>query len=193
MDVQVLYRFPITAPKRELPRAWLFQEGSDGILVVAYISNKVQLSPFSCSLSFLLLDLKSKTILKEVTTSYPLTDIEALHLAYDPTTMTWVIADLEFQDATGSYHIVVRILHDESGQPVLTDPIFDEPARDMAPIGPILALHASNNSCRLMYRKSDIDCSSTPEKICLERIDIATQQAEQSIEGYAESALLYQI
>ena len=85
-----------------------------------------------------------------------------------------------------------RILHNESGQLVLTDPIFDEPANDMAPIGPILALQASNNSCKLMYRKSDIDRSSTPE-ICLERIDVATQQAEQSIEECAESALLCQI
>jgi hypothetical protein len=191
MNVQMLYRFPVTAEKGKLPHAWFLLEKSNRLAVV-YVSDKVRTDPCSCSLSFLLLDPHTGSVLKEVTVHYPLTDIEALHLAYDVATAVWVISFLEYHQMTRSFHLVVRLVReDEYGKLVLSEPIFDDQANDMAGIGPLYVLQADHSRARLLYQKADIDYSSTPE-IRLQQLDLTTLQAELSIEYCAESVLICQ-
>ncbi len=189
MNVQVLYRFPVSALQRRLPRSWLVQEGSGGLLAVAYVSDRVPTTPFSCSLSWHLFDMATRSLVKEGRAPHLLTDIDVLHLAYDAPIATWIVGSLEFRDDTSSFHAVVRLLReDENGQAVLSAPIFDDPANEMAPIGPIYALQASGKRCTLLYSKPDLDCVSTPE-ICLGQIDLTTGHVEHSIKDGADSAL----
>jgi len=189
MTVQVLYRFPVSALQRELPCSWLLQEGNGGLLAVACCGNLVSTAPFTGTLSWYLLDIATRSLVKEARAPHLLTDIDALHLAHDAPTATWVVGSLEFLDDTFSSHALVRLIReDENGQAMLSAPLFDDPANDMAPIGPIFALQASGKRCTLLYSKPDIDCVSTPA-ICLGQIDLTTGHVEQSIIAYADSAL----
>lgn len=189
MTGQVLYRFPVSALQRKLPRSWLLQEGNGRLLAVACYGNLVSTAPFTGALSWYLLDIETHSLVKEARAPHLLTDLKALHLAYDAPTATWVVGSLEFLDDTASFEAVVRLIReDENGQPMLSAPLFDDPANAMAPIGPVFALQASGKRCTLLYRKPDLDCVSTPA-ICLSQIDLTTGHVEQSIKDNADSAL----
>ena len=189
MEIHSLYTFPVTAPKKELPRAWLLQEGNGGLLALVCYGNLASTEPFTGTLSWYLLDIETRSLLKEARSPHLLNDLEALHLAYDASTATWIVGSLEFLEDTAWFEAVVRLIReDENGQTMLSAPIFHEPANDMAPIGPIFALQASGERYTLLYRKPDLDCVSTPA-ICLGQIDMTTGHIEQSIKDYADSAL----
>ena len=151
MNVQVLYRFPVSALQRELPRSWLLQEGNGRLLALACYGNLVSTASFTGALSWYLLDIETRSLVKEARAPHLLTDLKALHLAYNAPTATWVVGSLEFLDDTASFEAVVRLIReDENGQPMLSAPLFDDPANVMAPIGPIFALQA---------RASAVHCS----------------------------------
>ncbi len=190
MKGQVLYRFPVSALQRRLPRSWLLQEGNGGLLALACYGNLVSTAPFTGTLSWYLLDIETGSLLKEARSPHLLNNLDALHLAYDASTATWLVGSLEFLEETTSFEVVVRLIGEaENGQTLLSAPIFHDPANDMAPIGPILAVQASGQHYTLLYRKPDIDCVSTPA-ICLGQIDMTTGHVEQSIKDYADSALV---
>ena len=192
MDVSVLYSFAATAPGRELPCAWLPHQGAGGLLAVAYAPDQAAAAVFSRSLSLLLLDLKTRSMVSEVLPPAPVPGIEALHLAYNDETATWVVGSVEFWQETSAYHVVLRsISRDEDGRGVLSEPFFNEQANDMAPIGPIFILTSRGSACTCLYRKSALDSIATPE-LRLERFDLITKQAEQTILDHAESALVCQ-
>ena len=139
------------------------QEGNGGLLALVCYGNLVSTESFTGTLSWYLLDIETRSLLKEAKSPHLLTDLEALHLAYDAPTATWIIGSLEFLEETSWFEAVVRLIReDENGQTMLSAPIFHEPANDMAPIGPIFALQASGERYTLLYRKPDLDCLSTP-------------------------------
>ena len=192
MNGQVLYRFPVSALQRRLPRSWLLQEGNGGLLALVCYDNQVSPDPFSGTLSWFLLEIETRSLLKEARSPHLLKVQNSLHLAYDAHTATWIIGSLEYLEDTASLEAVVRFLREgENGQLVLSSPIFHDPANDMAAMGPIFALQASSERYSLLYRKPDLDHVSTPA-ICLGQIDMATGHVEQSIKDYADSALVCQ-
>jgi hypothetical protein len=171
MDVQIIYRFPAQKPGREMALSWQWQNEIGGTLALVYVKDSAEIAS---ALSFLILDIPSKRCLEEVTyRSLEMKGLEGLHLAYDASTQTWVIGDLE--EANGWYYVVLRSLQrSEHGQLVFSNPLFADPAKDMAPAGPLLAVHAENNICVVLYLKTELDSSGTPS-ICLERIDLSAR------------------
>lgn len=184
------YRIPVSPLQIWLPCSLLLQEGSGGLLALACYGNLGSAGSYTGTLFWYLLDIESGVLVKETSTSQILTDLNALHLANDASTGTWLVGSLEFSEETASPVLVVRpIREDENGQLMISTPIFEDQANDMAGIGPIFAMQANAKHCILLYRKPDLDYVSTPE-ICLAQIDLTTGHVEQSVRDNAESVLV---
>ncbi len=191
MQVERLYQFPVTTPQRDIPRAWHLQEEADHILAVVYVTDKAQWPPASSKLSFLLLDLSTRTLMKEVTTTIAHGAIETLELAYDPLTRTWAMGDLEFQDISNTYQIRLRLLsHQENGHATITESAFADEANDPEEIGPLFALETAGETGTLVYLKPDF-YDPALAGLYVARVDLANGQVvQQCMQAEAQVGLV---
>jgi hypothetical protein len=191
MNTERLYRFPARAIGRELPRAWYWQQGKDEKLVVTYPA----WDGSALKLSWHVIDLNTLSARKEEIALESTLNIDSLQLTCDVTTDTWLLADLEFgfgnpesrNAATNDYLVLRAIRTDESGQVLTTHWLFDDPANDMAGMGPLLLVESSDATGWLLYVKQEQDDLSV--EICRVQITLLSGQMNHSVVDYARAAL----
>src|SRR6266487_2404138 len=191
MNVQLIYQFPGTMSRKEAEtaRAWHWQDGADGLLAVAYVSDVVTYPPVE-TLSWCLVQIHTRHIVETHTSTYRFRHIEELHLNFDPITYVWVMGDIELQTEYSDYHMVIRVVRDEpDDQGLFFVPMFDDEANEMAPHGPLLTLQARDQRCTFIVLKSAAKHRDTPEVLrgC---VDLVTAQSELVRLCSAESGLI---
>lgn len=194
MIYNTLFRFPVKAIKRKLPHAWDWKREQYGELIFVYTTRKKHKSNDALVLIWNAIDLQGIKIHEQDTflafddSSQSSIEIESLQLVYNALAHAWLLGGLEFQNATMRFHIVLRIIR-EAEKLLGISQLFDDPANDMAAIGPLLMLETSNDVCRLAYLKPGIDDVSTPEIVSLKLI-VTGNQVDRSTVNFAESALI---
>jgi len=191
MDTETLYRFPVKVTGRELPRAWYWQRGKDEKFVVAYSA----WDGSSLTLIWTVIDLNIISVKKVEIALESALSIESLQLAYHAMTDTWLLADLEFgfgnpesrNTTTNDYLVLRAIRNDESGQVLTSHRLFDDPANDMAVMGPLLTLESSDETSWLIYVKQEQD--NLGAEVCRVQITFSSGQVKHSIVDHVRIAL----
>jgi len=193
MKAEIAHRFPTKIPQKKLPHAYYWQRSDR--LIVAYASQKKKAVDIAPMLTWVTIDLHTDSV-QEQEIPFILDDalspihIKTLQLACGETENVWLLGTLEFQAATSRYHLVLRAIHrDRYRQNEAFHILFDDPANDMAAIGPLLTLEAEHGMCRMMYLKPEQDYIATTA-VALAEIPLAGGQINYTVLDFAESVLL---
>ena len=195
MNAEIVYHLPGKAPQRKLPRAYYWQRSERDKLIVAYASQNKKDTSITPMLTWATIDLHTNSVQEQEIlfisddTQSPI-DVETLQLAYDEMENVWLLGILEFQSAIAEYHLVLRAIHkDRNRQIEAFHILFDDPANDMAAIGPLLMLETENGLCYMMYLKPEQDYIATTT-VALAEIPLAGGQINHTVIDFAESALV---
>lgn len=195
MNTEIAYRFPIKAPQRKLPRAYYWQRSERDKLIVAYVSQNKNDTSITPMLTWATIDLHRGSVQEQDIPfisgdTQSLFDIEALQLVYNEMENFWLLGTLEFWVTSARYHLVLRAIYrDRNHQNEIFRLLFDDPANEMAAIGPLLTLETEHGICRMMYLKPEEDYIATTE-VALVEIPIAGGPINYAVIDFAESALV---
>jgi hypothetical protein len=185
MNSRALYQLPCTTPGKEMARAWQWQQATEGILALVYVSDIAKWYPTSTTLTLLLLDVNTGNLLQSASWTFPLVEIEVLRLISDPLTATWVIGSLEW-GSDGLYQIAVRAVTPD----LLITSLFDDRENDMTPLGPLYTMYAREKKCVVMYRKP-APYFHDVSNLYVRSIDLETKEEEHILVDDADSAMVW--
>lgn len=195
MNAEIVHHFPAKVLQRKLPRAYSWQRRGRDRLIVAYASQSKKHVGIESLLTWATIDLHTNSVQEQeipfISDDIPSPiDVETLQLVYNEMENIWIFGTLEFQAAAASHHLVLRAFHgDRNHQKEIFHLLFDDPANDMAAIGPLLTLETENGICRMMYLKPEEDYIATTA-VVLAEITLAGGEINHTMINFAESALL---
>jgi hypothetical protein len=188
MQTTILYCFPATGEEREAPYAVALRKSGDEQFAMVWTSRERYLWEVTATLTFVLLDLKQRTILSEITSAPTYADLDELTLTYDAHRDCWVIVSIE-----AFYKLLVlrTVQTGQDGHLVFSPSLLVDEDESMSVVGSLLAPVDEAMGCMLVYRKSTLHDTFVPS-IWSRRVILPTQVEHEVVivDRDAEDAIL---